>query len=717
VPVEGFVATTQSTKTQAAVPLGVLRSLHAQRSFSEEMTGIGEESAASGWGRYVRVATQYATSSGQTEASSRESGSRRRRLAGVLQAANDFRQSYYATKSTNSSAEEWPEIGPAHTDDEELLLFPSYARMIPPEEREKNFTQTHDCQLLDETIPGSTDISEKKQNNASDDNVVDVDVHGWLFRPHSGPLGRKNRMSIWIARQLCGLPALAPGLPSTVDGNPTPEEAEAARHAASAIANSTNSSLEKKQTPLRASETQETGSEVQAAQTAFEQRLAPFTHLPISNTPVTIFFFNDKTSQSRTLLTSENGHFFVRASLPFVPTQARVLASDKLSATEELVIYKTEGVSLISDIDDTVKHSGITLGAREMFKNTFTAPIENFIIPGVSDWYRTLADPPYNVPIHYISNSPWQLFPLLSTFFRKAALPPGSFHLKQYSGMLQGIFEPTAERKKGTIERVVKDFPNRKWILVGDSGESDLEIYTEVAQRWPDRVLAICIRDVRTITNTGFFDSSSVMSFEFNSKQGSENRNPQMPINSLVRTTSLPPRPVIIRNNPIGSSLINSASTLSLNIIPNTPPPLPQKPINLRSPPIPRKPEHLQSSASTSAQNNGLPHTYPPVPDTPPLPPRKPTYYDPLRTTASPMLSEKPSSMDSGNADNDFPGPEQILSKKDTEWMRRWGVALTKLEGKNVRLLPWRVGADVKDVIVDIVARELGVKRETRRVE
>jgi ATP-dependent RNA helicase DDX27 len=89
--------------------------------------------------------------------------------------------------------------------------------------------------------------------------------------------------------------------------------------------------------------------------------------------------------------------------------------------------------------------------------------------------------------------------------------------------MLQGIFEPVAERKKTTLNRLLKDFPERKFLLVGDSGEADLEVYTELALANPGRILAVFIRDVTTPQETGFFDSGfnlskkKSMSFDQNS--------------------------------------------------------------------------------------------------------------------------------------------------------------------------------------------------------
>lgn len=225
-------------------------------------------------------------------------------------------------------------------------------------------------------------------------------------------------------------------------------------------------------------------------------RLRPFMTVPLTGLPISVFFFNENQSQSRTVHTNDSGHFNVRASLNFVPTNIRVLVSDNLSATEEVRITEPNGVSLISDIDDTIKHSAISSGAKEIFRNTFIRDLADLTVDGVKEWYTRL----YNmgVKLHYVSNSPWQLYPVLSNYFGLAGLPPGSIHLKAYTGMLQGIFEPAAERKRGSLERIMRDFPERKFILVGDSGEADLEVYTDTVLENPGRVLAVFIRDVTT---------------------------------------------------------------------------------------------------------------------------------------------------------------------------------------------------------------------------
>ncbi|KAL8865264.1 MAG: hypothetical protein Q9174_006978, partial [Haloplaca sp. 1 TL-2023] len=247
-------------------------------------------------------------------------------------------------------------------------------------------------------------------------------------------------------------------------------------------------------------------SELSIANAHMMLRLKPFLTTPLTSTPLTVFFYNENTSRSRTIYTNDAGHFNLRAALDFVPTNVRVLASDKLSATDEIHVTEPHGVSLISDVDDTIKHSAIGAGAREVFRNVFIRDLGDLHIDGVKEWYTDLAK--RGVKLHYVSNMPWQLFPVLMSFLNGAGLPKGSFHLKHYTGMLQGIFEPVAERKKGTLDRIISDFPTRRFILVGDSGEADLELYTEIVEANPGRVLGVFIRDVTSRISQGFFDSS-----------------------------------------------------------------------------------------------------------------------------------------------------------------------------------------------------------------
>ena len=266
-----------------------------------------------------------------------------------------------------------------------------------------------------------------------------------------------------------------------------------------------------------------TAAELATANGHLLTRLKPFLASGLAEQPVSAFFYNDSISRQRTVYTDASGHFNVRAPLDFIPTHVRVLAGEGFSATEEVNVTTDRGVSLISDIDDTIKHSNIIGGAREIFRNAFIRDLADLTIDGVREWYNTLHD--MGVKIHYVSNAPWQVYPVLSSYFKLANLPPGSFHLKQYSGALQGIFEPVAERKKGTLDRLMRDFPERKFILVGDSGEADLEVYTDVVLGNPDRILGVFIRDVTTPVQSGYFDPNGGSGSGKNSRPGSRSNS------------------------------------------------------------------------------------------------------------------------------------------------------------------------------------------------
>ncbi|KAJ9073155.1 hypothetical protein DSO57_1019505 [Entomophthora muscae] len=152
------------------------------------------------------------------------------------------------------------------------------------------------------------------------------------------------------------------------------------------------------------------------------------------------------------------------------------------------------GISIISDIDDTIKDSGVFRGKRHLIMNTFLHECRE--VPGMSELYREWSEQGAN--FHYVSNSPWQLFPLLETFFDKFSFPSGSAHLKLWDLNHKALFYDPQAAKRTSIVQLLKDFPNRKFILVGDSGEMDLELYTSIAKEYPNQVLKIFIRDVTT---------------------------------------------------------------------------------------------------------------------------------------------------------------------------------------------------------------------------
>jgi len=154
-----------------------------------------------------------------------------------------------------------------------------------------------------------------------------------------------------------------------------------------------------------------------------------------------------------------------------------------------------EGVSVISDIDDTIKVTQV-LNRKAMLRNTFLREFE--AVPGMAEFYQCLARSNH-AAFHYISASPWQLYEPLANFTRSNGFPAGMFELKQFRWKDRSFFSLFADPEKykpTVIEPLLRQFPKRKFILIGDSGERDPEVYGALARKFPEQVIQIYIRDV-----------------------------------------------------------------------------------------------------------------------------------------------------------------------------------------------------------------------------
>jgi hypothetical protein len=198
-----------------------------------------------------------------------------------------------------------------------------------------------------------------------------------------------------------------------------------------------------------------------------------------------------------------SGVFTVRAPLPGPrDTAGRIAFTLEMPAGHPLAgqagyawFVPPEGISVVSDIDDTIKISHVRKRALLM-ENTFLKPFVP--APGMAAWYRELAQTTPGVAFHYLSASPMQLYPALQAFLDDEGFPAGSMHLRESTAWHSVIAgkETSIAHKTGVLERLFTDYPKRRFILIGDSGEHDPEIYADAARRHPERVEAIHIRDV-----------------------------------------------------------------------------------------------------------------------------------------------------------------------------------------------------------------------------
>jgi phosphatidate phosphatase APP1 len=102
-----------------------------------------------------------------------------------------------------------------------------------------------------------------------------------------------------------------------------------------------------------------------------------------------------------------------------------------------------------------------------------------------------------NNPVFYVSHSPWNLYRYLEFFLHNHNFPKGPLLLRSMASVLGRTVAGHIPHKEHEILNILKTYPEKSFILIGDSGEKDADIYLQVARQQPGRILAIYLRSVR----------------------------------------------------------------------------------------------------------------------------------------------------------------------------------------------------------------------------
>ena len=180
-------------------------------------------------------------------------------------------------------------------------------------------------------------------------------------------------------------------------------------------------------------------------------------------------------------------------------------ASKEHSGVGRVRLIPPSGRSVISDIDDTIKIINVPAGVEEILRNTFFRDFRK--APGMDKRYQNLGEAAF----HYVSAGPWQLYRPLAEFLfsEEGGFPEGSFHMRYFPKnlleeetwqVLRRIVELREEDKFDfkveQISTLMRAFPHRRFLLFGDNGEKDPEVYRRIWHDFPDQVEEILIRYV-----------------------------------------------------------------------------------------------------------------------------------------------------------------------------------------------------------------------------
>ena len=110
--------------------------------------------------------------------------------------------------------------------------------------------------------------------------------------------------------------------------------------------------------------------------------------------------------------------------------------------------------------------------------------------------YRELLAEHPGAPIVYVSTGAWNTAPTLTRFLRSTAIPLGPLLMTDWGPTNTGWFRSGQEHKRACLDRLARDFPDIRWLLVGDDGQHDPKIYADFAEARPECVDAIGIRQL-----------------------------------------------------------------------------------------------------------------------------------------------------------------------------------------------------------------------------
>ncbi|CAI5758380.1 unnamed protein product [Candida verbasci] len=489
-----------------------------------------------------------------------------------------------------------------------------------------------DGQLL---LPPNTSIHLFPQYSFKHGDKYYIKVKGWMSA--SGGMNRRNRMMLSVITKIIKQNNTNIDLDQDVKQEIFNPESSSSSDTESIQSNGSESPL--------------------GSDTMIRERLKHFLSKNIPNTPIEIRIGSENIKQdnikTEKLYTDQYGFFKTTIEIGYKPTvvQVQSLVSETIFAFQDVMIFKSNGIGIISDIDDTIKITGVIGDKRHLLRNLLTKDMLDWSIPSVIDWFIKIYKNE-DVNFFYVSNSPSQLFNIIYQYLQLVNLPPGSIHLKTYHGnLINSLLETPSLRKQEYLYKILQDFPEKKFICIGDSGEYDLEAYVDIARKFPSQVISINIRYVKD----SFSDTDDDMYI----------------YKELLRLLSIKRKEIPKIKKIPEPDLIDLSNT-------KVPPMVPKKPASLqgkqlRKPPLPERPKRSPSPTSNiSSDGTNLDYDLPP-----PLPKRKPEF-SPNSSNSSFDLNDlcsSPSFLDLQETD-----------KKGAKWIQRIIEALKDLEGTDTKI-------------------------------
>ena len=220
-----------------------------------------------------------------------------------------------------------------------------------------------------------------------------------------------------------------------------------------------------------------------------------FTSVPVENAEVEV----EVDGHTHAVKADSGGIIDVRLDVDLSPGWHRIGLRSEGSDTAESYVYVVDPQTrfgLVSDIDDTVMVTALPRPLLAAWHTFVVNEHARSTTPGMPVLYERLTSQHPGAPVIYLSTGAWNVAPTLTRFLSRNLYPAGALLLTDWGPTADRWFRSGQEHKRGALERLAQEFPDIKWLLIGDDGQHDPSIYGDFLSKHPDHVSAVCIRQL-----------------------------------------------------------------------------------------------------------------------------------------------------------------------------------------------------------------------------
>ncbi|HZA05891.1 MAG TPA: phosphatase domain-containing protein [Propionibacteriaceae bacterium] len=220
-----------------------------------------------------------------------------------------------------------------------------------------------------------------------------------------------------------------------------------------------------------------------------------FINVPVENATVEVH----AGSSVQTVQADFSGIIDVKVDVDLSPGWHEIGLSSEGSSVAVAKVFVVDpelGFGMVSDIDDTVMVTALP--------RPFLAAWHTFVVneharattPGMPVLYERLTSQHPGAPVIYLSTGAWNVAPSLTRFLSRNLYPAGALLLTDWGPTADAWFRSGKLHKRNSLERLAHEFPQIKWLLIGDDGQHDPIIYGDFVREHPNNVTAVCIRQL-----------------------------------------------------------------------------------------------------------------------------------------------------------------------------------------------------------------------------